>query len=128
MHLAIFILICCIWGTSFILMKWSLQSFGPVGVGAVRVILGAVALGLVWQLGQRRWPLRRADLVALTALALIAYCDHHELLALVHVRHGRASRICAQIVFPNQCPGSLVKRADIRVAFGLVKQESLRQY
>jgi drug/metabolite transporter (DMT)-like permease len=74
MHLAIFILICCIWGTSFILMKWSLQSYGPISVGAIRVMLGAAALGLVWLLGRRRWPLRKADLAALTVVSLIAYC------------------------------------------------------
>jgi len=70
----IFILVCCIWGTSFILMKRALLSFDFISIGAGRVIFGALVLGLVWLLQKQRWPLRRKDIGPLLLLAAVAYC------------------------------------------------------
>ena len=69
----LFLLVCVIWGTSFVWMKYALPAFGPVGVGAGRVLLGAAALGLLWRWRKQRWPLRRGDLGALSLLALLGY-------------------------------------------------------
>lgn len=68
-----FVMICCIWGCSFILMKRALESFGFLSVGAVRVFLGAAALGVIWRLQKRAWPLTRKDAPALFAVSFIAY-------------------------------------------------------
>ena len=70
----IFIVVCCIWGTSFLLMKRSLLSFEFISVGAGRVIFGALVLGLFWLLQRQRWPFRLKDLGPLVLLAGVGYC------------------------------------------------------
>lgn len=73
MHHVCFILVCCIWGTSFLLMKEGLVVFSPLEVAVFRQSTGAAALGLLW-LGQRRpWPFARRDLGPLLLLAVIGY-------------------------------------------------------
>lgn len=55
MHHVLFILICLIWGASFILMKKAHLAIGPVSIAAGRTILGAaVLLVLVWIKAARR--------------------------------------------------------------------------
>jgi drug/metabolite transporter (DMT)-like permease len=53
MHHVMFITICLIWGSNFILMKWASVAFGPIGVGAGRVLGGAAVLWAVWALSKR---------------------------------------------------------------------------
>ena len=68
-----FVMICCVWGCSFILMKRALESFSFLSVGMVRVFFGAVALMLVWKWQKQRWPLTSRDMIPLTAVAIIGY-------------------------------------------------------
>jgi drug/metabolite transporter (DMT)-like permease len=53
MHHVMFIAICLIWGSNFVLMKWAYTAFGPIGVGAGRVLGGAGVLWVVWALSRR---------------------------------------------------------------------------
>ena len=75
MAYALFVLICVIWGSSFILMKRAHLLFGPVSIGALRVLGGSVFLLLVWWLlsrgSGRRWPVRRRHLPLLALPVLI---------------------------------------------------------
>ncbi len=69
-----FILICLFWGSNFILMKKADAAFGPLSIGAGRLLFAMVALGLVWFFRQRRrWPFGLADLPALGLLALLGF-------------------------------------------------------
>jgi len=72
MHHVMFILICLIWGGSFILMKKASLAFGPIGVGAWRVVGGAAVLALFWVIFQRkRWPVRWRDLPPLAGVTVL---------------------------------------------------------
>ncbi|MEM1028682.1 MAG: DMT family transporter, partial [Planctomycetota bacterium] len=42
-----FVLVCLIWGSSFILMKKASVVFGPLTIGAGRVLGGAIVLGVM---------------------------------------------------------------------------------
>jgi drug/metabolite transporter (DMT)-like permease len=53
MHHLMFIAICLIWGSNFILMKWAYVAFGPIGVASGRVLGGAGVLWIVWALSNR---------------------------------------------------------------------------
>lgn len=68
-----FILICMIWGTSFILMKRAMASFGVIGVGAWRVVFGAAALFVAWKLMKKPWPFVRRDIGPILFIAVIGY-------------------------------------------------------
>ncbi len=54
MHHLMFIAICLIWGSNFILMKWAYIAFGPIGVASGRVLGGAGVLWVVWALSRRK--------------------------------------------------------------------------
>jgi drug/metabolite transporter (DMT)-like permease len=69
----LFIVICVVWGGSFMLMKQALHVVGPIGVGGWRVLLGAVALGAVWQLRRQPWPITRGDVAPLVGIGLVGY-------------------------------------------------------
>ncbi|MEM1108764.1 MAG: EamA family transporter [Planctomycetota bacterium] len=53
-----FTLVCLIWGSSFVLMKKAAVVFGPLTIGAGRVLGGAIVLGVV--LGVAAWWRRRS--------------------------------------------------------------------
>ena len=56
-------------------MKWALLAFGPIGIGAGRVLCGAAVLWLMWLVRRKwRWPLARVDLPALAVLTAVAFC------------------------------------------------------
>jgi drug/metabolite transporter (DMT)-like permease len=71
LHHLIFIAICVIWGSNFILMKWAYTAFGPIGVGAGRVLGGAGVLWVFWALSKKQGRgglrgLSRGDWLALS--------------------------------------------------------------
>lgn len=86
----IFLLICTIWGSSFILMKKATLAFTPLGVGAGRVAGGAVILALLWWLVRSRWSLRRGDLAAVLFVVVIGYAIPYCIQPLLIERHGSA--------------------------------------
>lgn len=67
------ILISLIWGTSFILMKYAMLSFGPFGVGGWRVLGAAVVLMLIFKLKGKPWPMTRKHLLPLLVLITMGY-------------------------------------------------------
>jgi drug/metabolite transporter (DMT)-like permease len=86
----LFVLICLTWGSSFILMKKATVAFGPLGVGAYRVIAGGLTLLLLWQLVGRRWPMDRRHVVPVLLLALVGYAVPYALQPYLVARHGSA--------------------------------------
>jgi drug/metabolite transporter (DMT)-like permease len=81
----LFILICCLWGTSFVLMKQAMadDAFGYVGVGAARVVFGAIALWVIWRAKRKPWPLKRKDMPLLLLIAVMGFAIPYSLQPLV---------------------------------------------
>lgn len=69
-----FAIISFIWGSSFILMKYAGQAYGPLTIGGFRMLGGAATLGLVWLIFYRhsRWPLRWHHLPWLIVIGIVA--------------------------------------------------------
>lgn len=84
----LFLLICAIWGSSFLLMKKAALVFGPISIGAWRVIGGAAVLLLLWGMQRRPWPLRRKHLVPLTLVVLVGYAWPYSIQPYLVARHG----------------------------------------
>jgi len=61
-HHVLFILICLIWGASFILMKVGGSVYTPIAVGAWRVGSAAAAVAMIWLLLGRPWVFKRRDI------------------------------------------------------------------
>lgn len=53
------ILLTIIWGSSFILIKKSLEHYGPFQVGALRVLIAGILLAPVAILNIRKFPRKR---------------------------------------------------------------------
>ena len=54
-------------------MATALPVFGVVGIGAGRVLFGAVAFGALWRLAGKAWPFERKDIAPVMAVAVIGY-------------------------------------------------------
>lgn len=74
-----FIIICAIWGGSFILMKKASLAFGPISIGAGRVLGGALALALVFFLQRKPWPLTRKFWGPMSFVVLVGYIGPYTL-------------------------------------------------
>lgn len=74
-----FVLVCSIWGSSFILMKRAMLCLSPVEIGAWRDFGGAATLAVVFWLARRRSAFRKSDLWPLLGVALLGFAWPHSL-------------------------------------------------
>ncbi|KJL33402.1 DMT family transporter [Microbacterium azadirachtae] len=58
------------WGSSFLLMKVSLDSFSPAQIAIGRILIGALTLGALMALTRRRWPRERRIWGHMTVVAV----------------------------------------------------------
>lgn len=95
----LFILVCCIWGTSFLLMKYASVVYGPLQVSLIRAVCGGAALILAWRFfigAGKGWPLPRKHWWLLLVIAIIGYAAPYTIqpFAIHHVEqeagHGSA--------------------------------------
>ncbi len=68
-----FLLVCAIWGASFILMKKASLVFRPISIGVWRVAGGAAVLIAIAYWQRREWRVDRAHFWPLALAALISY-------------------------------------------------------
>jgi len=73
MHHLMFLAVCLIWGTSFILMKWAKAAFEPITLAGLRVVGGAAVLVVIWLATRTRWPWRRRHVVPFAVVAMCGY-------------------------------------------------------
>lgn len=71
----IFVTVCLLWGSSFILMKWARDAFGPISIGALRVAGGAALLLVIWRIWRRTQVtgLRRGHIPPLAVLVVLNF-------------------------------------------------------
>jgi drug/metabolite transporter (DMT)-like permease len=73
----IFISVCLLWGSNFILMKKAELVFGPISIGAWRVTLGSMILVIVWLVRKKArakgWPIQWKHFLPLCFIVLISY-------------------------------------------------------
>lgn len=85
-----FLVICFIWGSSFILMKKATLWLSPISVGCWRVFAGGLVLLALFWLWRQRAHVRRADWFPLLGCIVLGfawpYCLQPEIIA----RHGSA--------------------------------------
>jgi drug/metabolite transporter (DMT)-like permease len=68
-----FLMICCIWSSSFILMKKAAVCFTPAEIGFGRVLGGGLALGFVWWRQRGGATLSRADWLRVFGVVILGY-------------------------------------------------------
>src|SRR5437016_4505970 len=85
-----FLFICSVWGSSFILMKKAAIAFSPVGVGAWRIVGGAVVLGIVWWWRGGVGGLRRQDTAVMAFSVLVGFVWPFSIQPYLVSQHGSA--------------------------------------
>ena len=75
----IFLLLCFIWGSNFLLMKKAVLVFSPASIGMLRILGGAAVITVFW-LYQRyrnhdsaRWTLTRKEIAPMLLVAVLGY-------------------------------------------------------
>lgn len=86
----LFMIICTIWGSSFILMKRAVVAISPVGVGCWRVMSGGLVLLLVFFLLRHRPFVRRTDLIPLAGCVILGFAWPYSLQPMIVAQHGGA--------------------------------------
>ncbi|MCE9592135.1 MAG: DMT family transporter [Planctomycetes bacterium] len=69
----LFVVLCAIWGSSFILMKRAARDFNPIQIGALRLLGGALTLALIVWVMRRPWPFHKRHILPLFFLAVVGY-------------------------------------------------------
>jgi drug/metabolite transporter (DMT)-like permease len=90
MSYILFLLICTIWGSNFMLMKQAALGFSGVEIAFGRVIGGMLVLGLFWWLQGARWKIRRTDWGPLALVIAIGYAWPYTLQPILVAKHGGA--------------------------------------
>ncbi|XAM01565.1 DMT family transporter [Phycisphaeraceae bacterium D3-23] len=79
MPYVLFVLMCMIWGTSFLLMRWASGVFNAPAINTGRMLGGSAVLFLIWFVlrahakGAKRWTLSRGDLPALAIVVIVGF-------------------------------------------------------
>lgn len=79
MPYVLFVAMCLIWGTSFLLMRWATAVFNAPAVNTGRMLGGSLTLFAVWGVlyaltkGTKRWTLNKRDLPAMAVVVVVGF-------------------------------------------------------
>ena len=73
MQYFLFITVSVLWGINFVLMKYAVTTYTPLGVAAIRVASGAAILGAIFFIRERNWPFRITDVAPLALIVVLGY-------------------------------------------------------
>lgn len=90
MPYVLFLLICVIWGGSFLMMKKAALVFSPISVGAWRVAGGAAVLLILWLIRRQPVGWRRRDFWSLAFIVTAGYTWPYCVQPWLIARHGSA--------------------------------------
>ena len=74
-----FVVVCCIWGSSFVLMKRAMLGLSPIGIGAWRDFGGALVLALIFLVARRQFAVRKHDFIPLLGVAILGFAWPHSI-------------------------------------------------
>ena len=90
MPYVLFLLICVIWGGSFLMMKKAALVFSPISVGAWRVAGGAAVLLILWLIQRQPIGWRRRDIGSLAFIIFAGYTWPYCVQPWLIAQHGSA--------------------------------------
>ncbi len=86
----LFLAICALWGSNFMLMKQAALAFSGLEIAIGRVIGGMVVLGVFWWLHGARWQMRHGDWLPFALVVAIGYACPYTIQPILVSRHGGA--------------------------------------
>src|SRR6185503_11973053 len=70
---ALYILLCVIWGSTWLVIKVGYGGLGPFTVAALRFLLAGVVLAIVLPLVGARWPRRRTEWMLVLFVGVVLF-------------------------------------------------------
>jgi drug/metabolite transporter (DMT)-like permease len=80
MHVALYVLLCLIWGSTWLVIKVGYGGLGPFNVAALRFLLAGVTFMPIVPLLRARWPSGRAEWLLVTWVGLILFAADYGLI------------------------------------------------
>jgi drug/metabolite transporter (DMT)-like permease len=80
MHLALYVLLCLIWGSTWLVIKVGYGGLGPFNVAALRFLLAGVVLMPITPLLRARWPSGRTEWLLVIWVGLILFAADYGLI------------------------------------------------
>jgi drug/metabolite transporter (DMT)-like permease len=78
--LALYILLCLIWGSTWMVIKIGYGDLGPFNVAGLRFFISGALMALVAQATRVRWPRGRPEWVAVTIVGLLMFAGDYGLI------------------------------------------------
>jgi drug/metabolite transporter (DMT)-like permease len=80
MHLALYVMLCLIWGSTWLVIKVGYGGLGPFNVAAVRFLIAGAVLTPMVPLLRARWPSGRAEWLLVTWVGLVLFAADYGLI------------------------------------------------
>jgi drug/metabolite transporter (DMT)-like permease len=80
MHLALYVMLCLIWGSTWLVIKVGYGGLGPFNVAAVRFLIAGAVLTLIAPLLGARWPANRTEWGLVTWVGLVLFAADYGLI------------------------------------------------
>jgi drug/metabolite transporter (DMT)-like permease len=80
MHLALYVLLCLIWGSTWLVIKVGYGGLGPFNVAAIRFLVAGAVLTPIVPLMRARWPQGRNEWLLVTWVGLILFAADYGLI------------------------------------------------
>jgi drug/metabolite transporter (DMT)-like permease len=80
MHLALYVMLCLIWGSTWLVIKVGYGGLGPFNVASVRFFIAGVVLACILPLFRARWPSTRAEWLLVIWVGLVLFAADYGLI------------------------------------------------
>jgi len=80
MHLAIYMMLCLIWGSTWLVIKVGYGGLGPFNVAALRFLIASIVLALIVPLFRASWPSTRTEWTLVVWVGLVLFAADYGLI------------------------------------------------
>ncbi len=74
---ALYLMLCLIWGSTWLVIKVGYGGLGPFNVAAIRFFLAGIVMAAIVPMTGARWPRRRSEWALIVAVALLMFAGDY---------------------------------------------------
>jgi drug/metabolite transporter (DMT)-like permease len=74
---ALYLMLCLIWGSTWLVIKVGYGGLGPFNVAAIRFFLAGIVMAIIVAMTGARWPRRRTEWTLVVAVALLMFAGDY---------------------------------------------------
>ena len=80
MHLALYVMLCLIWGSTWLVIKVGYGGLGPFNVAALRFLIASIVLTPIVPLFRASWPSTRTEWTLVVWVGLVLFAADYGLI------------------------------------------------